>query len=129
MTSVDTNVVVRFLVRDDERQAQRARRLFAAGSVFVPKTVLLETEWVLRFSYELPRAVVADGLERICRMAGVTVEDISSVSQAIAWHRQGMDFADALHIASGRAVTAFCSFDRDLQKRAKALGSVEVVTP
>ena len=129
MNAVDTNVVVRFLVRDDERQAQRARRLLVGGSIFVPKTVLLETEWVLRYTYELSRAAVADGLDRICRMDGVTVEDGTSVRQALGWHGQGMDFADALHIASSGASSAFQSFDRDLQKRAKRLGALAVKSP
>lgn len=123
MTGVDTNVVVRLLVRDDEAQAQRARRLFAAGAVYVPKTVLLETEWVLRYTYELEREAVADGLDRICRMIGVTVEDGAAVREAIAWHRKGLDFADALHIASSPPGTSFRSFDRELQRRAKTVGA------
>lgn len=51
MTALDTNVVVRFLVNDDDQQAQRARALIAAGNVHIPPTVLLETEWVLRSAY------------------------------------------------------------------------------
>lgn len=129
MTSVDTNVVVRFLVRDDEAQAQRAWRIFAAGAVFVPKTVLLETEWVLRYAYELEREAVANGLDQVSRMAGVTIEDSAVVRQALAWHRQGLDFADALHLASAPTGSDFASFDRDLQRTAKRIGAGEVLSP
>lgn len=129
MTAVDTNIVVRFLVRDDEAQAQRARRVFVAGAVFVAKTVLLETEWVLRYAYELERNAVADGLERISRMSGVTIEDSAAVHQALAWHRQGLDFADALHLASAPSRSGFTSFDRELRRRANRTGAGQVSAP
>ena len=129
MNSVDTNVVVRFLVRDDERQARRARALFAEGDAFVPKTVLLEAEWVLRYSYELERQTIADGLDKLLRMEGVTVEDVASVQQAIGWHRQGLDFADALHLAASPAGATFRSFDRDLKRKAARAGGPAVESP
>ncbi len=51
MRAVDTNVLVRFFVADDPGQFRRARKVMEAGAVFIPKTVLLETEWVLRHAY------------------------------------------------------------------------------
>jgi len=53
MIAVDTNVLVRLLTGDDPAQTQRAVELFAQESILIPKTVLLETEWVLRYRYEL----------------------------------------------------------------------------
>ena len=53
MIAVDTNVLVRLLTGDDPAQTQRSVELFAQESILIPKTVLLETEWVLRYSYEL----------------------------------------------------------------------------
>ena len=60
MLGIDTNILVRFLVRDDERQSEKARKLIrrevvAGRSVFVSRLVLLETEWVLRSRYDLNR--------------------------------------------------------------------------
>ena len=55
MLSVDTNVVVRLLTADDPKQFRAAEALFAAGPVWISKTVILETEWVLRDSYRLKR--------------------------------------------------------------------------
>jgi predicted nucleic-acid-binding protein len=54
--AVDTNLVVRLVTNDDKTQATRAKAVFAANDAFVPKTVLLESEWVLRFTYELDRS-------------------------------------------------------------------------
>jgi len=51
MIAVDTNVVVRFLVRDDPKQAARAAELIRDNQIWISKTVLLETEWVLRSLY------------------------------------------------------------------------------
>ena len=51
MRAIDTNVIVRFLTADDLAQAAVARRAIEAGDIFIPTTVLLETEWVLRSGY------------------------------------------------------------------------------
>ena len=48
MLAVDTNVVVRFLTGDEPAQAERARSIFEREAVLLLKTVMLETEWVLR---------------------------------------------------------------------------------
>jgi predicted nucleic-acid-binding protein len=51
MIAVDTNIVVRLLTQDDERQYSKILKLFQEQDIFIPDTVLLETEWVLRFAY------------------------------------------------------------------------------
>ena len=65
MIAVDTNVLVRFLVRDDAKQAGRAASLIRANAVWISKTVLLETECVLRSLYasrrECGRGVASPG--------------------------------------------------------------------
>ena len=55
MLAVDTNVLVRFLARDDTGQTARADHLLRVNRIWIPKTVLLETEWVLRNSYAFDR--------------------------------------------------------------------------
>jgi len=52
MIAVDTNVIVRLLTQDDEQQYNKSVRLFQEQDIFIPDTVLLETEWVLRFAYQ-----------------------------------------------------------------------------
>ena len=56
MTAVDTNVVIRLLTADDPKQAAAATSLFAAGPIWIAKTVLLETGWVLQSGYRRPTA-------------------------------------------------------------------------
>ena len=52
MVAVDTNIIVRLLTQDDELQFQNSREIFKSYDVFIPDTVILETEWVLRFAYK-----------------------------------------------------------------------------
>jgi len=82
MIAVDTNIAVRYLVEDDVAQTDRAETVLRSGAVWLPKTVLLETEWVLRTQYRFARRLVATGLERLFGLPGVTVEDAAGVAGA-----------------------------------------------
>ena len=118
MIAIDTNVLVRLVTRDDRAQAKRAAALFEHEEIFVAKTVLLETEWVLRFSYELDRPVILRALKNAVGLPHVTVEDSPAVAEALDLFEIGMDFADALHLASSRAAAQFATFDERLKKYA-----------
>ena len=59
MRAIDTNVLVRALVQDDPAQSQRALALLKDHPAYVPVTVVLELEWVLRSRYAYPQAVIA----------------------------------------------------------------------
>lgn len=127
MIAIDTNVLVRLLVRDDERQFERARDVFASGKLAVSKTVLLETSWVLLHCYGVARDDVHRALEKLLGYPQLTVEDRPSVLFALSWHAAGMDFADALHLATHRRADAFVTFDRKLGAAARlAEGSPRV---
>jgi predicted nucleic-acid-binding protein len=130
MIAVDTNVLVRLVTNDDPAQASRAVRLFASEDVFVPKTVLLETEWVLRGAYGLDRALIADALERLVGTASVAVETPAAVRRALGWFRAGLDFADALHLASlAPAAERFVTLDRGLARRVRRAADAPPVEP
>jgi predicted nucleic-acid-binding protein len=118
MIAIDTNVLVRLVVRDDDVQARRAAALFEQNEIYVCKTVLLETEWVLRFSYELDEAAILDALKGVVGLPHVSVEDGLAVAEALDLLAAGMDFADALHVASSREAARFATFDKRLKKRA-----------
>jgi predicted nucleic-acid-binding protein len=129
--ALDTNILVRFLTRDDPVQSPRARALIETGAVLILKTVVLETEWVLRTFYRFDRAAIEDGLTRLLGLPGIEVEDRPAVALALAWYGQNrLDFADALHLASSRHADAFATFDQALRRRARALGgAIPVVAP
>jgi predicted nucleic-acid-binding protein len=125
--AIDTNVVVRLLTNDDPAQAARAADLLARERVLVPKTVLLETEWVLRYSYELPQPVVLAAFRKLLGLPQVVAEDAMAIARALELYEGGMDFADALHLASARDATAFATFDTRLAKRAGRESAVRVL--
>ena len=129
MIAIDTNLLVRFLVRDDEKQARQARRLIEQNTIFLAKTVLLETEWVLRYTYAFDRPAVADALGKVCGLSQIQVEDAFSIQRALTWHQQGFDFADALHLAASQQADTFYSFDRQLIKMAKGAKTTPVAKP
>jgi predicted nucleic-acid-binding protein len=119
MIAVDTNVLLRFLINDSEAQHQKAFRLFSEHAVYILKTVLLETEWVLRGSFELSHTVISEAFQKLLLQKGVHIEDRFAVMKAMTLYDQGMDFADALHLASLPDHYTFVSFDKKLIKIAK----------
>jgi predicted nucleic-acid-binding protein len=128
--ALDTSILVRLVTRDDEAQALRAMELMASGALFVSKTVLIETEWVLRRGHRLRRAVVEETLRRLFGLAQLQLEDEAAVLRAFGWYGQGLDFADALHLASSSGCTAFATFDRALRSSAQGLeGAPALIEP
>ena len=128
MVAVDTNVLVRFLVRDEARQAARAASLLRNTPVWISKTVLLETEWVLRSLYGFSADARAGALRALAGLQTVVLEDELAVAKALGWFQDGLDFADALHLASVGDAKQFATFDRKLIKQAKRLVSLETIS-
>jgi len=129
MIAVDTNVLVRLLTNDDPSEAKRALRVMESDDILIPKTVLLETEWVLRHGYVIAREVISQAFQSLLGLANVEPENSQAVTQALAWYEGGIDFADALHLASSAKADRFATFDRDFAKKALKLGSIEVFKP
>ena len=121
MIALDTNVLVRIVTRDDPEQLKAALEIFQSGPVWVAKTVLLELEWVLRYSYECDRRTIHDILGRLLGFRQLVLESRDAVIQARDWYEEGMDFADALHLASSHAAGSFATFDRRFAKAADRL--------
>lgn len=122
MIAVDTNVVIRLLTQDEPRQARRAVALFRSEEIWLPKTVLLEAEWVLRSLYDFPAERTVAALRKLAALSNVRTEDAAAVAAALDWAALGLDFADALHLASRVEAATFVSFDRSLVKRARRAG-------
>ena len=123
MRAVDTNVLARYYLRDDAAQGRIAASLLSAGDVFVPKTVILELEWVLRYVADQPATKVIQCLEHLIALPGITVEHRDQIEMALSHCRNGIDFADALHLAASQACSELLTFD-DLgyARRARKLG-------
>jgi len=127
--AVDTNVVVRILTDDDPVQTRRAKALFEREAIFVPKTVMIEADWVLRRAYGIAREAVVASFLNLLGLPNVFCEDSAAVVEAIGWTANGMDFADAVHLASSRDADGFATFDGDLIKQARRATGMRVVSP
>jgi predicted nucleic-acid-binding protein len=137
MIGLDTNVLARYYVADRadaeaERQREAARRLIDSGQpLMVCKTVILEFEWVLRGFYGFSQQEAASVFRHLLSLGHVSVEDRSTVEQALSHWEAGIDLADALHYASYRTCDSMATFDdRRFARRARKLGlSPAVVVP
>jgi predicted nucleic-acid-binding protein len=115
---------VRFLVRDDEAQFERARRLVernagADDEAFVSLLVLLETEWVLRSRYHLPKNEIIEAIVALLSTEGISLEDESAIEEAVFhWRDAGADFADCLIGARNRRLgcRATATFDSKAER-------------
>jgi predicted nucleic-acid-binding protein len=131
LIAIDTNIVVRIVANDEAEQVARASAALAEGDIYLSLTVCLEAAWVLSSIYKKPRAVVADGLTAFAGIPTITIENPEALAMALDWYRQGMDFADALHLAVAADLdcTSMLSFDNHFTKSAARLGTIPVHQP
>ena len=124
MIALDTNVLVRFLVEDDEAQSRRASRLIESArkrdeTLFISDIVMCETVWVLSMSYRFSRSEIAGVLRDLLRGRGVVFSSSDSLARALHAYVAGKgDFADYLIREHARAAGAdtVATFDRALLK-------------
>ena len=129
MIALDTNLLARFYVEDPNdpeaaKQRPIARRILTdSPHLFVPLTVVLELEGVLQAFYGFGAAEFIRVIEHWLGLPNVSVEDWPRVADALAWHGEGLDFADALHLRASPHCDAFYTFDdRRFARRARRLG-------
>ena len=134
MIALDTNILARFYVDDPadpeaSRQRPIARRIVAESPrLFVPLTVMLELEWVLRAFYGFAAEDFVRVVKHLLGLPNVSVEEWPRVADALAWHADGLDFADALHLLASSHCETFLSFDdRRFAPRAKRRGVSPIV--
>jgi predicted nucleic-acid-binding protein len=125
--SLDTNILVRLLVQDDEQQALMAAKFLARyvnqASLFVPVTVVLELEWVLRARYKFRKAEVLSALSSLLTTFELVFESEDALEQALDRYQDGdADFAECLHLAlaSKEKALPFMTFDVAASKQAGA---------
>ncbi|MCU6453589.1 type II toxin-antitoxin system VapC family toxin [Sphingomonas sp. A2-49] len=118
MIAVDTNVVVRLIVADDEGQLMAALDLVSRDDAYVSLTVLMETEWVLRSRYAYSRGAIHAAFDALPALLRLHVEAPGDVAWALKRYALGGELADYLHIASARTIGRFASFEKKLADRA-----------
>jgi len=130
--ALDTSVLVRYYTQDEPRQARIATRIIAGkGELFVPRTVLVELYFVLRYAkkYRFDPARIAEVLRHLIDLPNVTVENYDMAATALASQRLGLEFPDALHISACVLCDEFLTFDdQRLARRAKRAGIQPRVT-
>lgn len=126
MTGLDTNVVIRFLVQDDDIQSPIATRAFSRLTKdqpgFISAVVLAEISWVLARAYKAPREDIARAIEGLLRSAELIVENAEAAYRALGLYMAStsVDFADALIAETARLAGAgeTLTFDRNAAKEA-----------
>jgi predicted nucleic-acid-binding protein len=121
MITIDTNVLVRYLAKDDPQQTLEATEFLAMNDCMVLQTVLIEVVWVLssKMGLNWMRETVVERVRHVLSLPTIWVQEPENVYKALSWYESGMDFADALHLAN--SVGEFATFDRRLSSKAEVL--------
>ncbi len=126
MVALDTNIVIRFLTKDDHEQFAQSQAIFATQEIFLADTVLLETGWVLRYAYAYEPAQISAAIRKLCGLPNVHLANSERVLLALAGMEAGLDWADAFHLACAESCTSLLTFDQRFAIRATRLGGVPV---
>ena len=122
--AVDTNLILRLVVRDDEAQTRIALQEFQqADVVIVPLVALCEAVWVMQSTYKISRPGIAETIRRLIEIPSIDV-DRPEVEAGLAMLDLGGDFADGVIARQGRAKRAesLITFDRKAVDRLNRLG-------
>lgn len=126
--TLDANVLVRLVVKDDAQQLAAARKALArhvrgGQTLFVPITVALELEWVLRSRYKFGKADVLSTLSSLLTTVELVFEAEDALEQSlVTYEENSVDFGECLHLALARKAAALPFLTFDL-KAAKADGA------
>jgi predicted nucleic-acid-binding protein len=126
---LDTNVLLRFLVKDDVRQMEAAARAVeerckAESPAYVNRIVLCEVVWVLQATMKYPREAVAAAVDALCGASEFRIEDMDTVREALSLYRAGKsDYADCLIGVLNRR--AGCSTTLTFDRQAAGLPEFE----
>jgi predicted nucleic-acid-binding protein len=125
--AIDTNVLVRYLVRDDEAQVAAADQVLRQ-SCYLSLTVLLESVWLLASRFALSREAISAALKELVSLPSITTVDDNLVLWAIMRFKSGSDFADMVHLLDGRLADEFITFDQGVFKAAGDGSPLPIVT-
>jgi predicted nucleic-acid-binding protein len=119
MRAVDTNVLVRLVTRDDEKQVVAAESFISKGA-WVSNLTLVEATWVLAAVYELTHPEIATAVEMLLHHRDLTIQDSDTVAAALEHYRRrpALGFSDCLILEVARKAghVPLGTFDRELGK-------------
>src|SRR5262245_36387225 len=119
MRAVDTNVIVRLIVRDDDEQVAAAER-FTEHGAWISTLALAEAVWVLSTTYDLNPVELADGIDMLLHNTRVALQDAETVAAALAMFRSKpvLGFSDCLIFELARRSNnlPLGTFDRTLAR-------------
>ena len=121
MISIDTNILLRYLLKDDPALFPRALDIIAANDCFVSRAALTEVVYTLESYYRSSRAKIGRALDALLSLQRVSIEDGAVTERAVSWYKGGMDFGDAMIAASSHGVARIDTFDRDFARFARKL--------
>ena len=124
MAALDTNVLVRYLVQDDDLQHAAAKKLIRAAlrageTLYIPITVMLELEWVLHSNFGFDKEQISMTLASLLAVAELSIDSELAVEIALALYKKNSaDFADCVHVALSHAAgeNPLWTFDRAASK-------------
>ncbi|MEI6706107.1 MAG: type II toxin-antitoxin system VapC family toxin [Methylococcales bacterium] len=126
LIAVDTNIIIRLAMRDDETQYQKVIALLKVHQFFISRTVQLETEWVLRSRYKRSVIEIADFFTLLLQKTQIICESEQALMNTLCCYRLGADFADGLHWSNTQNMP-FYTFDERFCKKAIQEGFVSKV--
>jgi predicted nucleic-acid-binding protein len=130
MIAVDTNVFLRLLIDDNAEMTSAAAALLAREGIYLARTVLLETHWVLTSRMHFTEARATSMIAQAMGHRAIQVEGRDMTLAAIAAAVKGLDFEDALHVCGTPDSMAFATFDKKLKKRAARMAfPISIIHP
>lgn len=128
MRAVDTNVLARLILQDDEGQVRVAEAV-VRQPFWITQTVWLELGWLLYKRLKLDRSVVCDALQAIASIETAYTSDASGISWAISQFRRGADWADVVHLtAAGDKADRFSTFDAGIARQIGEASPIPIET-
>ena len=128
MIALDTNILARYLLNDPPAQSDLAEKLLLGPEkCTAPITVFLELVWVLE-SCDCDRMAIIKSIRLLCGLENFKPQNLESLFYALSWYGDGMDFADAIHLALSLKESEFKTFDKSLTKKAYELALYPTVS-
>lgn len=121
MISIDTNIVLRYLLKDDPVLSPQALELIVSNDCFITRAALTEVVYTLESYYRSARTDISRALGALFNLQRVSIEDRAVTERALNWYNGGMDFGDAMIAAASHGAARIVTFDRDFSRLARKL--------